>query len=258
MRVTFWLVLFTLIIPLLITALIYHFRQTLKKQDHILNFWFSSIGLLVAIWFGCSAEQLSNEANNLADVSKRISENSYYYYTIEYNEKKPDENPYISQKSGLHRKLYILLKSQDFSDDEPIRVGINENRYGAESHSGQGTEISLRGDTKTEKDFFTTDSFYYYFVVGEGVNGVVQAETVVFLKDNIEDIATINKNSEFFLAMSKDDLINKKSIANIYARNYLDDKGEEKNQQNVEIIAEEINTILDKYESIQERIKKVF
>ncbi|MGG5370736.1 hypothetical protein [Enterococcus sp. AZ196] len=259
MKITIDLVLFFVAIILMILLIIKPTRLWLVDQENIINVCVAIIGLIVAVWFGFSADQLSKEANKLASVSKSISQNSYYYYTIESDSKKPNERPYIDQKSGLYRSLFVLLKSQDFETEEPIRVGVRETRDGVESFSEKDKTVTFIGrPQQSERDFFTTESFYYYFVVGEGLNNKVQVETVVFFIDNIKNSDTINKNSEFFTAMSKDDLINKKSVANMYARNYLTDKGEELTEENVGRISKEINSILDKYEEIQEHVKQIY
>lgn len=251
MDMTFGICLGLLIVALCLATYVDFTRDLLKDHDTIIGVWMTMIGLLAALWFGFSADQL-------AETSKTISENSYYSFTIESDEDKDDDYIEYTLKSGMHRSLYLLLKSQDFSSEEPIRLGMNENRENAESISSDNYRVSIRNDKFTKADFFLTDSFYYYFVVGEGLNGDVQVNTIVFLNDNLDKGETINKNSEFFVDMSKQDLINKKTIANMYAREYLDEKGEENTKENVARIAHEFNTILNKYEEVLYRVKEVY
>ncbi|MDT2513988.1 hypothetical protein ABQD97_05030 [Enterococcus avium] len=273
MSVTFWLVLYILIIPLLVTAIIYHFRHALKDHDHIINFWFSAIGLLAAIWFGFSAEQLGNEANNLgnkanklgneanslADISQTISENGYYYFTIETDKNSPRNSPEVVLKSGTHRTFYVIIRNKKLSSvDEPIVHGMYDGRNKPENNKRRLSRLELGSSDMVKDDYFTSKFFYYHFVVGEGLNGQSQANGVVFIKDNIEDKEKLLTNGEYLCQIEKSDLLEINSESYRQAHHYADKVGRTFTENEIREIEDDYRTILESYEKTLKRVKEVF
>lgn len=258
MNISIDLILVMVLFIFMLALIIKPIRLWLLDKEILISVCVALIGLVVAVWFGFSADQLSNDANKLATVSKKISENDYYFFNIESNLRKKNDYPEVVIRSGSHRTLYILIKNRKFpSVEEPIKYGIVEERDNAESSPYKVEKISLVDKKLNRDDFFLTESFYYYYVVGEGLNGEVQVNAVVYFIDNVENNTKILKNSEFFNYFSKEDLISKTSEANRQANIYFQDI-RTNSKKSINEISVEFETILNKYEEMLKRIELVY
>lgn len=252
------IILFLLFVIIIVASIVSPLREWLKGQDSLFSIYFALIGTVVAIWFGFSADQLSKEANDLGVISKEISKNSFFYYTIDSDKNKPDDYPEIQLKSGAFRILFTLYHNPYLENDmDTIQYGIINENENSEIGKVKLKTVSPNTEELTEKNVFKTNSFYYYFIIGAGLNRESNVRTMVFMNDNLSNNETLLKNSEYFTDFGDFELISKEGSALRHAQNYLEKKDEKLVVQRVKEISKEITGILNHHEEIKKKAKEI-